>query len=76
MTAACPEGAAGGSGRYRILHKFAYLLSARWVRDALQSIFFIYLARHSTTTYGEFMLALGLAASCCWSPSSDSIFPW
>ncbi|MGA7576835.1 MAG: oligosaccharide flippase family protein [Desulfobaccales bacterium] len=62
MAAACPEGAAGGTGRYRILHKFAYLLSARWVRDALQSVFFIYLARHSTTTYGEFMLALGLGS--------------
>ncbi len=44
----------------RILHKFAYLLSARWVREALQTIFLIYLARISSTTYGEFMLALGL----------------
>ena len=49
-------------GHHRILQKFAYLLSARWVRDALQGIFFIYLARHSTTTYGEFMLALGLGS--------------
>ncbi len=45
-----------------ILKKFAYLLSARWIRDALQSAFFIYLARHSSTTYGEFMLALGLGS--------------
>jgi O-antigen/teichoic acid export membrane protein len=44
----------------RILQKFAYLLSARWVREALQTVFFIYLARVSSTTYGEFMLALGL----------------
>jgi O-antigen/teichoic acid export membrane protein len=44
----------------RILQKFAYLLSARWVREALQTVFFIYLARVSSTTYGEFMLAIGL----------------
>ena len=44
----------------RILQKFAYLLSARWVRDALQTVFLIYLARVSSTTYGEFMLAIGL----------------
>jgi O-antigen/teichoic acid export membrane protein len=46
----------------RILQKFAYLLSARWVRDALQAIFLIYLARVSSNTYGEFMLALGLGS--------------
>jgi O-antigen/teichoic acid export membrane protein len=45
-----------------ILRKFAYLLSARWVRDALQTVFLIYLARLSSTTYGEFMLALGLGS--------------
>ncbi len=44
----------------RILQKFAYLLSARWVREALQAVFLIYLARLSSTTYGEFMLAIGL----------------
>jgi O-antigen/teichoic acid export membrane protein len=44
----------------RILQKFAYLLSARWVREALQTVFLIYLARVSSTTYGEFMLAIGL----------------
>jgi O-antigen/teichoic acid export membrane protein len=33
-------------------------LSARWVRDALNTVFFIYLARVSLTTYGEFTLAL------------------
>jgi O-antigen/teichoic acid export membrane protein len=62
MTAVSPERAAGQPGGYRILRKFAYLLSARWVRDALQSVFFIYLARHITTTYGEFMLAMGLGS--------------
>ncbi len=50
----------GESSSHRILKKFAYLLSARWVREALQAVFLIYLARHSATTYGEFMLALGL----------------
>jgi O-antigen/teichoic acid export membrane protein len=33
-------------------------LSARWVRDAFNTVFFIYLARVSLTTYGEFTLAL------------------
>jgi O-antigen/teichoic acid export membrane protein len=46
----------------RILQKFAYLLSARWVRDACQTGFFIYLARVSAATYGEFVLALGLGS--------------
>jgi len=60
MPAASPDPAAGLPGPPRILKKFAYLLSARWVRDALQGIFFIFLARQSSTTYGEFMLALSL----------------
>lgn len=46
----------------RILRKFAYLLSARWVREALQAVFLVYLARVSATTYGEFMLAVGLGS--------------
>ena len=46
----------------RILRKFAYLLSARWVREALQAVCLIYLARVSATTYGEFMLAVGLGS--------------
>ena len=50
----------GESASHRILKKFAYLLSARWVREVLQTVFLIYLARHSATTYGEFMLAMGL----------------
>jgi O-antigen/teichoic acid export membrane protein len=48
------------SASHRILRKFAYLVSARWIREAFQTVFLIYLARHSSTTYGEFMLALGL----------------
>ncbi len=63
MPAASPDQPAPvQSGHHRILRKFAYLLSARWVRDALQGVFFIYLARHSAATYGEFMLALGLGS--------------
>lgn len=45
---------------YRILKKLSYLVSARWLREAFQAVFLIYLARQSTTTYGEFMLALSL----------------
>jgi O-antigen/teichoic acid export membrane protein len=43
-----------------ILRRFSYLLSANWVRDGLQTIFIVYLARKSSTTYGQFMLALSL----------------
>jgi O-antigen/teichoic acid export membrane protein len=43
---------------HRVLQKFAYLLSAHWVQEGLQALFIISLARHSATTYGEFMLAL------------------
>ncbi|MCL4501970.1 MAG: oligosaccharide flippase family protein, partial [Deltaproteobacteria bacterium] len=49
-------------GRYRILQKFAYLISARGVRGILEAVFLLYLARHSTTTFGEFTLALGLGS--------------
>ena len=52
----------GESAPPRILQKFAYLLSAFWVREGLQAVFLIYLARVSSTTYGEFMLALGLGS--------------
>lgn len=45
---------------HRIISKFAYLLSARWVREALQGLFLILLARKSSTTYGEFMLAINI----------------
>lgn len=52
----------GETPSHRILHKFAYLLSARWVREALATVFFIILARRSATTYGEFVLAISLGA--------------
>jgi O-antigen/teichoic acid export membrane protein len=52
----------GGTPPHRILKKFAYLLTARWFREGLVTVFFILLARRSTTTYGEFMLAISLGA--------------
>lgn len=45
------------SGR-SILKSFGYLLSAHWVRELLNTAFMITLARHSTETYGQFMLAI------------------
>jgi O-antigen/teichoic acid export membrane protein len=48
--------------KLHILSKIAYLLGARWFQEALQTVFFIYLARVSATTYGEFMMALGLGS--------------
>ncbi len=52
----------GEAPPHRILKKFAYLLSARWLREALVTVFFIFLARLSATTYGEFVLAISLGA--------------
>ncbi len=48
--------------KLHILSKIAYLLGARWFQEALQTVFFIYLARVSAATYGEFMMALGLGS--------------
>lgn len=45
---------------HRIVHKFAYLLGAYWIREGLRAIFLITLARQSSTTYGEFMLATSI----------------
>ena len=47
---------------HRIFAKLASLLSARWFMEVLQALFFIYLARLSTSTYGEFMLAISLGS--------------
>lgn len=52
------ESTGAKSASHRIIRKFVYLLSAFWVREAMQSIFLIYLARHSSETYGQFMLAI------------------
>lgn len=47
---------------HRIFSKLASLLSARWLTEILQALFFIYLARLSTSTYGELMLAISLGS--------------
>lgn len=52
----------GETPPHRILKKFAYLLSARWLREGLGIIFFVLLARRSATTYGEFITAISLGA--------------
>lgn len=48
--------------QFNIISKIAYLLGARWFQEAIQTVFFIYLARVSAATYGEFMMALGLGS--------------
>jgi len=45
---------------YRIWNKFAYLFSAHWIRELLQTAFMIYLARKYSATFGEFSLALNV----------------
>ncbi|NDY56073.1 oligosaccharide flippase family protein [Desulfovibrio sulfodismutans] len=45
-----------------ILAKFLHLAGAQWLRDGLHTVFLIYLARQSTSDYGEFMVAFGLAS--------------
>jgi O-antigen/teichoic acid export membrane protein len=47
---------------YGILSKFAHLAGAQWIHDALHTFFLIYLARLSSSDYGEFMVAFGLAS--------------
>lgn len=45
---------------HSIFKKFAYLLSAQWLRDVLHTVFLVQLARHSMQTYGQFMLAINM----------------
>lgn len=47
---------AGGNG----LRRFTYLLAAQWLRDGIQAVFLLLLARHSMETYGNIMLAMSL----------------
>lgn len=47
---------------YGILSKFVQLAGAQWIHDGLHTIFLIYLARLSTSDYGEFTVAFGLAS--------------
>lgn len=42
------------------LRRFAYLLAAQWLRDGLQAVFLLLLARRALETYGDFMLAMNL----------------
>ncbi|OIQ49040.1 Polysaccharide biosynthesis protein [Pseudodesulfovibrio hydrargyri] len=46
--------------RTSILKRFGYLLSGHWVREILQAVFLLSLARHATETYGQFMLAINI----------------
>jgi O-antigen/teichoic acid export membrane protein len=57
LRCANPEKGQAGHG---IVTRFAHLLSAFFVREVLQAIFLVYLARKSTTSYGQFMLAISL----------------
>ena len=43
-----------------IVSRFTHLLGAFFVREILNTVFLIYLARKSTTSYGQFMLAMSL----------------
>lgn len=47
---------------YGILSKFLQLAGAQWIHDGLHTFFLIYLARLSSSDYGEFMVAFGLAS--------------
>lgn len=44
--------------RHSILKRFGYLLSAHWAGEILRTAFMISLARYSTETFGQFMLAM------------------
>lgn len=56
MTAPASPPAPGGKS----LRSFAYLLTAQWLRDGVQTVFLLLLARHSVETYGNIMLAISL----------------
>lgn len=42
------------------IRQFAYLLTAQWLRDGVQAVFLLVLARYSVATYGNIMLAMSL----------------
>jgi O-antigen/teichoic acid export membrane protein len=56
------SGKAPSRPSYGIVSKFAHLAGAQWIHDGLHTFFLIYLARLSTSDYGEFMVAFGLAS--------------
>lgn len=45
-----------------IIQRFIYLLGAQGIREIFQTALFIIIARQCTTTYGEFMLAMGIGS--------------
>jgi len=47
---------------YGIVSKFVQLAGAQWIHDGLHTFFLIYLARLSTSDYGEFTVAFSLAS--------------
>ncbi len=51
---------ASARASHGIIKKFMQLLGAQWFKDTLNTLFLVYLARVSTTTYGEFMLGIEL----------------
>ncbi len=56
----CAEDAPiAGSRSHRVLQKFSALFSAMAVREVLQAVFLIWLARREMVGYGQVMLALG-----------------
>lgn len=58
-----PPPATPPSPSHSIIRKSAYLLGAHGLREALQSLFLILLARmYSAEVYGQFMLALNMGA--------------
>jgi O-antigen/teichoic acid export membrane protein len=57
-----PEPSKASKPSYGILSKFLQLAGAQWIHDGLHTFFLIYLARLSSSDYGEFMVAFGLAS--------------
>jgi len=45
-----------------VLGRFAALLFSRWLKEGLQALFLVVLARRSAPTFGEFVLALEVGA--------------
>jgi len=51
---------ASDTPQHSVLRRFVHLLSAQWVKDLLQTVFMIVLARTSDSFYGQFMVAFEL----------------
>ena len=57
-----PAAKAPARPSYGIVSKFVQLAGAQWIHDGLHTVFLIYLARLSTSDYGEFTIAFSLAS--------------